>query len=126
MRCTFLVLIGAITKGADHLPRSSSYEGIMPEGWSGPSKPGVSAKGLRSTPITETSLAAAFIVAPRLAAVPPEKVPCIARTRPRMRGAGLPKRSTQAFWVIITPRSKGIESKPDEKQMRAPLASAAA
>ena len=34
--------------------------------------------------------AAFFIVAVRLAAVPPEKVPCIARTRPLTRGAGLP------------------------------------
>ena len=66
--------------------------------------------------------AAFFIVAVRLAAVPPEKVPCIARTRPLTRGAGLPWRVIASSCSISTPRSKGIESNPLEKQMRAPLA----
>ncbi len=75
--------------------------------------------------MSEGVLATALTVAVRLAAVPPENVPCIARTRPFTRGAGAPNRATASFWSISTPRSKGIESKPLEKQMRAPLALAA-
>ena len=70
-------------------------------------------------------LAAFFIVAVRLAAVPPEKVPCIARTRPLTRGAGEPWRFTASCCSISTPRSKGIESNPLEKQIRDPLLLAA-
>ena len=71
-------------------------------------------------------LAAAFIVAVRLAAVPPEKVPCMVRTRPRTRGAGEPCRATPSFCSMRTPRSKGMESKPDEKVILEPDFPAAA
>jgi hypothetical protein len=56
--------------------------------------------------------------------VPPEKVPFILRTRPRTRRAGWPKRVCMACCRNSTPRSKGIESKPQENTMRAPLARA--
>ena len=36
-----------------------------------------------------------------------------------------PWRATASCWSISTPRSKGIESNPEEKQIRAPLALAA-
>ena len=66
------------------------------------------------------------MVAFRLAAVPPENVPFILRTRPRTRGAGAPKRLTIWSCSISTPRSNGMESKPQLNTMRAPLAWAAA
>ena len=66
------------------------------------------------------------MVALKLAAVPPEKVPFILRTRPRTREAGVPKRCCISPCSINTPRSKGMESKPQENTIRAPLACAAA
>ena len=97
----------------------------MPEGWLGPSKPGVRPNELRSTLISLGFFATAFIVSVIDATVPPDAPPAIARTRPRIRGEGLPVRFSTSFCVIITPRSKGMESNPLEKQMRAPLACAA-
>src|SRR2546427_3506274 len=65
--------MAAITKGATHRPSTSSTMGLLPEGWRGPSKPGVSENGLRSSSSTPGWAAAAAMVALRLAAVPPEK-----------------------------------------------------
>ncbi len=125
MRWTFLVLIGAIMKGATQLLVAGSSRGLRSSGWAGPWKPGVSEKGSRIRASTTGSRAAAA-VAPALAAVPPEKVPRIARTRPWTWPSGAPKRSTARSWRKRTPRSKGIESKPLENRMRAPEAWAAA
>ena len=87
-RCTLRVLMVAMMKGATQTPISSSSMGLWPVGWRGPSKPGVSEKGFLSKSITPGCVAAAAMVALKLAAVPPEKVPFILRTRPRTRGAG--------------------------------------
>ena len=100
--------------------------GLLPEGCLGPVKPGVSENGSRSKVSTFGSLAAAANVAFRLAAVPPENVPFILRTRPRTRLAGPPKLAFISFCSISTPRSNGMESKPQENTMRAPLAWAVA
>jgi hypothetical protein len=81
---------------------------------------------LRSRSSTPGSRGAAAIVAFRLAAVPPEKVPFILRTRPRTRLAGGRTAASSRSCSINTPRSNGIESKPHENTMRAPLARAAA
>jgi hypothetical protein len=116
--------MAAMTNGATQMsaPSASSTMGLLPEGWRGPVKPGVSANGSRSRSSTPGSLAAAASVALRLAAVPPEKVPFILRTRPRTRFAGWPKRAFISVCSRNTPRSNGIESKPHENTMRAPLA----
>ena len=118
--------MAAITKGAAHWPRSSSSIGRLPDGCFGPWKPGVSENGSRSNSSTRGLAAAAAMVAFRLAAVPPEKVPFILRTRPRTRLAGWPKRERISFCSIHTPMSNGMESKPQENTMRAPLAFAVA
>ena len=118
--------MAAMTNGAAHEPSACSNIGLAPEGWRGPSKPGVSENGLRSNSSTRGSFCAAAMVAFRLAAVPPEKVPFILRTRARTRLAGLPKRACISCCSIHTPRSNGIESKPQENTMRAPLLRACA
>ncbi len=118
--------MAAMTNGATQTPSASSIMGLLPCGCGGPSKPGVSENELRSKSITRGSLLAAAMVAFRLAAVPPEKVPFILRTRPRTRLAGWPKRAFISVCNISTPRSNGIESKPQENTIRAPLALARA
>jgi hypothetical protein len=67
------------------------------------------------------SRAAAAMVAFRLAAVPPEKPPFIPRTRPFTRATGPPSRALAASCRNQTPSSKGMESKPHENTIRAPL-----
>ena len=66
------------------------------------------------------------MVAMPLAKVPPESVPCMPRTRPRTRLDGAPKRAAASRCTYQTPRSKGMESKPQEKTSRAPVALAVA
>ncbi len=66
------------------------------------------------------------MVANALAIVPPENPPFMTRTRPRTWRSGTPKRRTASSCRNTTPRSKGMESKPHEKTMRAPLARAGA
>ena len=68
---------------------------------------------------------AASTDASKLANVPPEKPPFILRTRPRTESAGAPKRSCMVCCKKKTPRSNGMESKPQENTMRAPLCLAA-
>src|SRR3546814_14047584 len=70
VRWTFLVLIGAITKGAVQVPVAPSYSGISPVGWDGPSKPGVSAKEDLRRRASDGVFAMAFSVSVRLAIVP--------------------------------------------------------
>ena len=125
-RCTLRVLMVAMMKGATQTPMTSSNMGLWPAGWRGPSKPGVSENGFFKRSMTPVCVAAAAMVALKLAAVPPENVPFILRTRPRTRCAGLPKRWVISSCTINTPKSKGLESKPQEKTKRAPLFSAAA
>ncbi len=72
------------------------------------------------------SLAAAAMVACRLAAVPPEKPPFIRRTRPFTLGTGAPKRALAISSTKKAPSSKGMESKPQENTMRAPVRRASA
>ena len=60
-------------------------------------------------------------VAFRLATVPPEALPFMWRTRPFTRGAGMPKRAFAASCSVQTPRSKEMESNPQENTMRAPV-----
>ena len=60
-----------------------------------------------------------------LATVPPEAPPRIAFTRIFTLVQGSPKRRTASCCRNITPRSDGIESKPQQCTMRAPLARAA-
>ena len=120
-RWTFLVLILAITKGAIQLCTASSYSGLLPSGCSAPSTPSVNANGLRNTAIRLRSLPAAAMVSLKLANVPPEKVPFIERTRPFTRGTVLPSVANACCCKKKTPKSKGTESKPQEKTMRAPL-----
>ena len=55
-----------------------------------------------------------------LATVPPENPPRIVRTRIVTRSQGLPKRRMASRWRKNTPRSDGIESKPQQCTMRAP------
>ena len=61
----------------------------------------------------------------RLAAVPPENPPRIARTRILTRVQGCPSRRIDSRCRKYTPRSEGIESKPQQCTMRAPEACAA-
>ena len=89
-RWTFLVLMLAMMNGAAQLFRSSSKIGLCPVGCLGPSKPGVSENGSLSQPMISGCVAARFMVSPNDAAVPPENVPFILRTRPRTREKGLP------------------------------------
>ena len=111
--------------GATQLSIVLSYFGIIILGWSAPLKPGVRPKLLPNIFTRPGFLAIAFIVSFRLAAVPPEKVPSIERTRPRILVAGLPYRFFISCCSIQTPRSNGMESKPQEKQICAPDSSAA-
>ena len=79
-----------ITNGAVQASRSESNSGLLPGGCFGPSKPGVSANGFFNSATRLRSFAAAAKVALMLAAVPPEKVPFMARTRPLIRLTGAP------------------------------------
>src|SRR3546814_16879702 len=88
VRWTFLVLIGAITKGAVQVPVAPSYSGISPVGWDGPSKPGVSAKEDLRRRASDGFFAMAFSVSVRLALVPPDAPPAILRTRSAERRGG--------------------------------------
>ena len=56
-----------------------------------------------------------------LAAVPPESVPVMSRTRPLTRAAGAPNAFFASSCAQNTPSSNGSESKPQENTMRAPL-----
>ena len=100
----------AITKGAVHDLRSSSNTGLLPSGCFGPSNPGVSTKGSRSMVTRLKSLIVASTMARMLAAVPPESVPLILRTRPFTRAAGAPKAFFASSWAQNTPSSNGSES----------------
>src|SRR5437867_13401619 len=115
-----------ITNSATHDFRSSSKTGLLPGGCFGPSKPGVSTNGFFSKATRLKSFAAAANVAFMLAAVQPENVHYIARTRPLTRLTGAPRVFFAASWQKNTPSSKGSESKPQENTMRAPLDCAAA
>ena len=117
----FLVLIDAITKGATQLSITSSYIGLCPGGWSTPEKSCVNANGFIKVATKPGSLAAAAIVSLKLASVPPDQVPFIPRTRPLTRGTTAPSCSTAACCTKYTPKSNGIESKPQENTIRAPL-----
>ena len=86
----FRVLMLAITNGAFQDLRSSSKTGLLPGGCLGPSKPGVSKKGFFISATRLKSFAAASKIARMLAAVPPENVPFMSRTRPFTRDAGAP------------------------------------
>ena len=63
MRCTFLVLIGAMGNGTSHTFMLGSYSGMRPDGSDGPVNPGVNAKGSVSSRIRAGSRAAAANVA---------------------------------------------------------------
>ena len=71
--------------------------------------------------IKEGFFITAFMEAVRLAAVPPEKVPCIRSDSTLYSRGGFPKSFSHSCWVMKTPRSKGMESKPLEKQICAPI-----
>ena len=68
----------------------------------------------------------AAMVARPLAAVPPDSPPRIARIRPFTRGTTPPSFALAVSWAKKTPSSKGMESKPQENTIRAPLFFAAA
>src|SRR3954447_21427721 len=109
-RCTLRVLMLAITNGVVQTFRSSSKIGLFPGGCFGPSDPVVSAKGLRISGTRLGSLAAAENSAFMLAAVPPENVPFIVRTRPFTRETGAPNTFLAVSWQQNTPSSNGSES----------------
>src|SRR6266550_9499552 len=92
-----------ITNGAVHDFRSSSRTGLLPGGCFGPSKPGVSANGFLNSATRLKSCAAAAKVAFMLAAVPPENVPFMARTRPLTRLTGAPRIFFAVSWQKNTP-----------------------
>ena len=73
----------------------------------------------------EGSFFAAAMVARKLARVPPDQTPFMPRTRPLTRLQGAPVRSMACCCRKNTPRSKGMESNPQENTMRAPLLLAA-
>ena len=83
--------------------------------------PGVNAKGSFSSRIRAGSRAAAANVARALAAVPPDMLPFTLRRRALTRRAGRPNFSRAFSCNVSTPRSNGMESKPQEKTMRAPV-----
>ncbi len=82
----------------------------MPGGCFGPSKPGVNANGFRNSATRLRSLAAAEKIAFMLAAVPPDSVPFMTRTRPFIRLTGAPSSFFAVSWQKKTPSSNGIES----------------
>ena len=86
-----------------------------------PVKLSVSAKGFLKTLIKFLSLLAAFMVALKLASVPPEKVPFIDLTRPFTRCIGEPNFAIAFLCNSYTPKSNGIESKPHENVILAPV-----
>ena len=71
-------------------------------------------------------MATASKVALALAAVPPDRVPRMSRTRPLTRKAGVPNTRLASSCTKKAPSSNGTESNPHENTMRAPLAFAAA
>src|ERR1700675_2975659 len=111
----------AITNGAVQAFRSASNNGLLPGGCLGPSKPGVRTNGFFNSATRLRSFAAAANVALTLAAVPPENVAVMARTRPLTRLTGAPRVFFAICWQNNTPSSKGSESKPQENTIRAPL-----
>ena len=72
------------------------------------------------------SCATASKVTLALAEVPPENFQLRSRTRPLTRGAGAPNTRLASSCTKNAPSSNGMESKPQENMMRAPLALAAA
>ena len=120
-RWTLRVLISAIMNGAVQDCRSSSNSGLLPRGCFGPVNPGVSANGSFRIATRLRSLATASNVALALAAVPPESVPRMSRTRPLTRAAGAPNTRLASSCTKNAPSSNGTESKPQENTMRAPL-----
>lgn len=117
--------MAAIMKGPTSAPTSSSKAVSLPDGWAGPVKPGVRAKGLIISWNRAGLRRMASMVAAPLAAVPPDRPPRMFRTRPFTRGTGWPRRRLAVSSANRTPSSKGMESKPQEKRMRAPEALAA-
>src|ERR1700686_2935547 len=110
-----------IANGAVHASKSSSNTGLLPGGCLGPSKPGVRTNGFFSSATRLRSFAAAANVALTLAAVPPENVAVMARTRPLTRLTGAPRVFFATCWQNNTPGLTGVESKPQENTIRAPL-----
>ena len=81
-----------------------------------------SAKGSFRIVMRLRSLATASNVALALAAVPPESVPRMSRTRPLTRETDAPNTRLASVWTKNAPSSNGSESKPHENKIRAPLA----
>ena len=122
------VLMPAITNGATHDPNASSCTAPATFGWrvEGASTPTHSEYGSASSARSDLSRPTSFRTLSRLATVPPEAPPRIALTRSRTRVSGAPKRRCASRCSTCTPRSEGMESKPQQWTMRAPLAFAAA
>src|SRR5258706_7558985 len=110
-----------ITNGAVQPSSSWSNSGLLPGGCFGPPKPGVNTNGFFNSATRLKSLAAAANVALMLAAVPPENVPFMARTRPLTRLTGAPKIFFAVFSQKNTPSSNGSESQPHGNTIPAPL-----
>ncbi len=118
----------AITNGAAHWPDAESRAGVVTFGCFGPDlmPSGARAKGLARVARSSGSVRVSSTTLSRLATVPPLAPPFIAFTRIAIWVHGSPKRRSAACWVNQTPRSDGIESKPQVWTMRAPEASAVA
>ena len=122
------VLMALMTKGATQPSKSGSYSASFTFGCRAvkPWPVGQSEYGFASCLRVFGSAAASLNAFIALATVPPENPPLMALTRNLTRVQGFPKRRTDSRWRKCTPRSDGIESKPQLWTMRAPDLRAAA
>ena len=126
MRWTFLVLIAAMMNGAAQLCAASSYCTASSRGLLRPFEARRQRKGIAHHPQQRWIGHDAPIVALRLAAVPPEKPPCIARIRPLTAGPALPKRSVTGALEHHHAQIERDRIETEENTIRDPAAFAAA
>ena len=115
------MLMAAITNGATHMsPSASSTMGLAPRAGAGLQNRG-EREGLRSRSSTPGSAAAAMVAFEAGGRAARRK--CLSSCAPgRARGWRVAKARFHFVCSRNTPRSNGIESKPHENTMRAPLA----